>query len=375
MNELVYVLAVEALVFGALCTVLVAQRLNVFIWPAAQTWPVLASCVQVLLLTAHVLLLLCCFIAAGRFGSFAPDVRDASARSAGRLATAAMLSCVYVAALLAARWGAGDCVLCQLLGTSCATPGIAAGSWSYEAYVAVLLPVAAFQAALLLAAAGMCKERRVVPRRVATANFAVLLALQVHSVLEGNMKRLPGRCGAGLEASADGGKVSLVNTHVLVLFFIFYALDASADLAAGLVLGGRAGQRLPLFFTLCRTAQLAAPWVLQTLWDGGELPWQVLLGHSALALLLAALDVADIWLGHFEAHESQVQGEGSVAAEKQLHALSTPKQETLVSAAALRSSVPTRPAFEIEPARRHRFVLAFNNKPRWSTHVAAKKKE
>lgn len=34
MNERVYVLAVEALVFGALCTVVLAQRLDVFHWPA-----------------------------------------------------------------------------------------------------------------------------------------------------------------------------------------------------------------------------------------------------------------------------------------------------------------------------------------------------
>ena len=37
MNELVYVLAVEALVFGALCTVVLAQRLDVFHWPADRT--------------------------------------------------------------------------------------------------------------------------------------------------------------------------------------------------------------------------------------------------------------------------------------------------------------------------------------------------
>ena len=65
MNELVYVLAVEALVFGALCTMLLAQRLDVFHWPAEHTWPVLASTLQGLLLYAHVLGLICCFVAAG----------------------------------------------------------------------------------------------------------------------------------------------------------------------------------------------------------------------------------------------------------------------------------------------------------------------
>jgi hypothetical protein len=43
MNKLVYVLTVETLVFGVLCTVLVAQRLTVFDCPAEHTWPVFAS--------------------------------------------------------------------------------------------------------------------------------------------------------------------------------------------------------------------------------------------------------------------------------------------------------------------------------------------
>ena len=124
MNELVYVLAVEALVFDALCTMLLAQRLDVFHWPAERTWPVLASTLQGLLLYAQVLVLICCFVAAGRFASFAADVRDACARSAGRVASAAALGAAYVAGLLAARRGPGsaECVLCQLLGTSCAQP-------------------------------------------------------------------------------------------------------------------------------------------------------------------------------------------------------------------------------------------------------------
>jgi hypothetical protein len=36
MNEWVYVLTVEALVFGLLSTVLTAQRINVFTWPTGH---------------------------------------------------------------------------------------------------------------------------------------------------------------------------------------------------------------------------------------------------------------------------------------------------------------------------------------------------
>ena len=49
MNELVYVLTVEALVFGTLCTILVAQRIDVFDWPPEHTWPVFSTCMQLIL--------------------------------------------------------------------------------------------------------------------------------------------------------------------------------------------------------------------------------------------------------------------------------------------------------------------------------------
>ena len=103
MNEMVYVLAVQALVFGAISTVLVAQRANVFEWPADRTWPVTSTSFQFVLLYAHVLLLLCCFIAAGRFASFVPVMRDSCARSAGRLSTATALAAVYVGVQLAVQ--------------------------------------------------------------------------------------------------------------------------------------------------------------------------------------------------------------------------------------------------------------------------------
>ena len=103
MNEMVYVLAVQALVFGAISTVLVAQRANVFEWPADCTWPVTSTSFQFVLLYAHVLLLLCCFIADGRFTSFVPVMRDSCARSAGRLSTATALAAVYVRVQLAVQ--------------------------------------------------------------------------------------------------------------------------------------------------------------------------------------------------------------------------------------------------------------------------------
>ena len=183
---------------------MLAQRLNVFAWPADRSWPVLSSSLQALLLYAHVLVLLCCFLAAGRFASFEMHLRDAFARSAGRVVTAAALGAVSVGVLLLAGetdsgaedflvHGAGtDCVLCQLLGPSCAQPLF--WSASYAAFLAVLLPVAVLQAGLILKAAAMCKELRVAPRRLATANCALLIVTQVVESLTDNKAHLPAHC-------------------------------------------------------------------------------------------------------------------------------------------------------------------------------------
>ena len=416
MNELVYVLAVEALVFGALCTLLLAQRVDVFHWPAERTWPVLSSTLQGLLLYAHALVLLCCFVAAGRFASFAADVRDACARSAGRITSAVVLGAAYVAGLLAARGAAGtagtastdstsaDCVACQLLGTSCAQPETLFLSASYAVLLAVLLPTAALQAGLLVAAAGMCKEPRVVARRLATANCAMLLALQVQNALQRNAPRLPARC---ITASA-AAPANDSSTPVLVTFFVLYVLDAVADLGAGSVLeqasdaereaarNAKDGVDLleeppaiptaawPALFTSCRVAALVAPWSIWGIFQDDFLPSAVLLAHSAVALVLASLDLGDVWLEHFATvrarrkHLEQLllqQQDGPEQRVEIARVGGRPRSLGPVAAADLR--VPpnrsTRAAFELEPARRRRFVLAFNGRARWPAQVSDKK--
>lgn len=372
MNELVYVLSLEALIFGSLSIVLVAQRLDVFSWPADRTWPVLTSSLQVMLLNAQALLLVCCFVAAGRYSSFAPDVRDACARSSGRLATAAVLAAAYVAVLLMLRGSITECVLCQLLDTTCmdraSAPSSSAGfTLSHAAYLAVLIPVAALQAGLVVAAAGLCKEPRVVPRRVATVNCALLLAMQVQKTLENNASRLPTRCSHTAVSSIPPD----TSPHVIILLMILCALDATADLFSYVVLNGSSSFHLPVLFSACRVASLAAPWSLHPLLDDGVVPYMLLLAHSALALLLAVLDIGDVWLAHFANTALRTTQTTPVSAQAQP---APAIQQPLQSHAPAFGTV-TRPfaAFEVDPSRRRRFVLSFNNKARWPSQQTAKK--
>ncbi len=227
----------------------------------------------------------------------------------------------------------------------------------------------------------MCKEQRVAPRRLATANCALLIAMQVQTALQLSSKYLPARCApshsAGQRAPADLLAVGST-PHIVVSIPFLYALDAVADFCAGLVLEGRAGLYLPVFFTLCRAAAVSLVWILQPLLNDTKVhpPTAVLTAHTALAALLAAFDLADVWLKLVANKRARAQQRLET-----LHALELPHDRRVEvadvakgpSAAADLRGRSARPAFEVEPARRRRFMLTFNNKARWPAQAAEKK--
>jgi hypothetical protein len=368
MNEMVYVLAVQALVFGAISTVLVAQRANVFEWPADRTWPVTSTSFQFVLLYAHVLLLLCCFIAAGRFASFVPVISDSCARSAGRLSTATALAAVYVGVQLAVQTPRPtDCVLCQLLGTSCAKEEKLFWSLSYTAYACVLLPAVALHAGLLVTAAAMCHDGAVAPRRLATANCAWLLLAQTCSTLEHNKQLLPSRCRSSQHIAPD------VQHWTIVLACALGACDCTAAVFASKVATGHKSRFAPIAFTAMHLLSLSLPGLLTL----EELPiqWTVLLVHTVAGAVLVVLDLADVWLRYFANHK--LEDDEEPAEEPMVSGTLgyAGQAEPLTGGMTGGMTAGRNAAFEVEPARRRRFLLAYNDKSRWpaAPHVSKKK--
>ena len=403
MNELLYVLAVEALVFGALCTVVLAQRLDVFAWPADRSWPVLSSSLQALLLYAHVLVLLCCFLAAGRFAS-SLHLRDAFARSAGRVVTAAALGAVSVGVLLLAGetdsgaedflvHGAGtDCVLCQLLGTSCAQPAPLFWSASYAAFLAVLLPVAVLQAGLILKAAAMCKELRVAPRRLATANCALLIVAQVVESLTDNKAHLPAHCLVS-QNTLELESLKTVHEAVWISLTALFVLDVFADVSASIVFACQVSENVAedlklanlgiqkikstvsaAAFTVAHLGTICLFWLpvsqlkIVFLFDvaadlASRRAWWTAGAHTALAVVLAGLDIADVCLQHRAnvKHLSKLQKQTWDQGVPQ----GVPQSEVVLNAAEpSKPGFKQRAPFQVDPARR-RFMLTFGNKARW----------
>ena len=370
MHEIVYVLAVQALVFGAISTVLVAQRTNVFEWPADRTWPVTSTCFQVVLLYAHVLVLLCCFIAAGGFASFVPVIADSCARSAGRLSTAIALATAYVGLMLAVQNPKPtDCVLCQLLGTSCASKEKLFWSMSYTAYACVLLPAVALYAGLLLTASGMCHDDGAAPRRLATANCAWLLFVQTNLTLEHNKHLLPSRCLNSKHLEDPPG----MQDWAIVLGCLLCACDCTAAVFASKVVTGHKSRFAPMAFTGIHLLSLSLPGLL-SMDKRAPIQWKVLLAHTVAAAVLVVLDLADVWLGYFDnnkIHDEDMAAEPAV--EPRVPA--RPSQQTAIGPRGAAFSVePANAAFSVEPARRRRFLLAFNDKSRWAAAPVASKK-
>lgn len=381
MHEFVYVLSVEALVFAALCTLLLARRLNVFEWPADRTWPVFGSSVQALLLFSAALQLVCCFLAAGGFATVAPGIRDACARSAGRLCTAALLCAVYVGVLAATyETDQRSCVLCQLWGTSCSQPDTLFSTSSYAVFLAVLLPATVLQAGLLITAAGGCtlKDHRA-SRRLVTANCALVLTFQVNYSLRENAALLS-HCGNGLRAS--NASKFVYSVRVWAFAGLLFSLDMLAEMQASL----RHASVRP--FAFLRALQLSSAVAFNALYDDESLPWSLLYAHLGVSCVLALLDVFEL---HSFLKLSTPSGREAGSHEAGSHSASQPASHpashpaSQASVAALQHTVLDMPppaalrdrrsAFEIEPARRRRFVLSFDNKARWPGSVAAPAKK
>jgi hypothetical protein len=403
MHELVYVLTVESFVFGLLGVLLVAQRWDVFQWPEGRAWPVFSTCLVVIFGYSQILLALCCGIAIGRFGALTHSLMDACARSAGRLVTSAVLTVCYVAALLIISHRtqlqgqqAGQsmqCMLMQLCGTSCAPGSASLFSFSIfegtaqHVYFAVLLPVWALVAALLVTAAGMCKdEQRSSRGRLLCINIAYLLAYHVNYMLRMNV-----RC-----QQACSGAVVTHPTELIICkeaLFLAGALCVS-DIFAETVLvrhtilrlhAGRGRGKLPniekymimrisgvFVFGILRLAQVLAVLVFNWLAESQlQLPWQLMVVHVSLASVLSLLDIVQVVIEYTHAQKVSVELADSKLAAQQIGF----KQgsDAVEEAMPLPRSLK---AFEVDPKSRKKFMMTFTGKTRWPAvlNVATAKK-
>lgn len=372
MHELVYVLTVEAVVFGFLGTQLVAQRWNTLEWSPAESIPVLSSSLVLMFAYAQVLLVLSCALAVGKFGMASYGVMDACARSAGRVATVAMLSAGYVAALLlivkASEPEVLNCFLTQLFGTNCSAANQVL--WTYSVYLAVLLPVWALVGGLQLTASAMCKYPKRTSRcRVLSANSAFVLAYLVNSSLRTNVGCSPA-C-AQVFANTTGGnattaaplKVTMVHTNLLFLTGSLCFSDFLAEFVMYrptvnplALLGVRANYsiRSPIIFSCLRIAQVLGVFLfIMFATEEPEFPSQLLYVHTSLAGVLCVFDIVEVVL------------EKASFTKKTPAPATNTQQQGPAEMAGQRLPAPQAKAFEVGERSRRKFMMTFTGRSRW----------
>lgn len=155
LDEWTYVITIEALIFLLLCAIVTAQQLNVFVWIAANTWPVLGTCVLFTLVYCFLLLLLAIFVKSTNYGHLNDLMQQACLKSSMRLI---LIIFLWLLTVCVNMWTSDKqdwaLTLCLLWGNNCNEVGYVLWELSYSVYLAVLFPLFAFTAGLILSAAG-----------------------------------------------------------------------------------------------------------------------------------------------------------------------------------------------------------------------------
>lgn len=348
MQEVVYVLMVEALIFGFVSVVLVVQRLDVWDWSDSSVLPVFGTSILILLIYAQFLLSLCCFVAIGRFGTIAHNIMDACARSAGRVSSIVFVSLAYVCGLMWIYQQSNPktilCILGQLWNKSCALQNPI--MISYSVYLAVLLPVFTMICGLQTTAAGMCKDvRRASSRRLISMNCVYVLVFTVIHTLDRNL-HLGCQQACNELARTKNDESTMVKCKDVL--YLTGAL-CFADICAEIILSDSIGNKFlrACVFSLIRVGQVLSVLLFNHLAESG-LPTPLLIVQMILSSAMCALDVIDLF----------------THSDKQI----VPVQHPLISVPSLPDvTIQANTPFTMEGPRKKMRMLTFTGRSRWPT--------
>jgi hypothetical protein len=388
MYEIVYVLTVESTIFGLFGVMLVAQRWDVFSSTQDAAWPVLSSSVLLILAYSQLLLVLCCAIGVGQFGSLTYSLMDACARTAGRLVTCCVLCVCYICALLLISEHKNEqsmqCLLMQLFATSCTAEGVRQFGgltgvilhnvlWSFQTYFAVLVPLFLLVAGLQITAAGLCKdERRKSRARLLCVNIPYILTYYINYMLLKNIRCKQACKGATISEKAD----LIFCKEILFLTGALYVSDIVAEtvLVRHTVIelhGARGkGQLLDQYLTmrisgvfvfgLLRIAQVLCIIMFNWFAEASlQLPSQLVLVHVILASVLAFLDIVQVVLEYAHPHKNSVE----------LLENNDTKREDVLKTKTDITVARNHTPFEVDT--KHRKLLTFTGRSRWPAMLNA----
>lgn len=375
MNEWVYVLTVEALVFGLLGTLVTAQRLDVFTWPEDETWPVFGTSILGILAYSLSLLVICSVITASRLGSLAEDVCHAFSRSAGRLVTVAGLWVIFQSTVVYAYdkrdW---PLLLCQLWGTTCKDPGAVLWAYSYSMYLAVLLPLLVWCGGLQIVAAGKLVSEKITrktsARRILTMNVLSILLLHSTYTIQENFSL---GCEQGCPEvdhvtvfDQKPGAKMVLSMRVLTVAFGLMCSDIVTGVLAAFVFENASVVALLLFIVIHLAQMSTAPMVF--FFFSLKIPDAIMWVVFGLSCAFGLMDIGEaiaVTVDHPREKMSQFPGLRGIfgfnmplsSAANTTSSLFNPLQGSLKQ----QKIAP----FSIENSRRRRFMLSFGGRSAW----------
>jgi hypothetical protein len=376
MNEWVYVLTVEALVFGLLGTVVTAQRMDVFSWPDGETWPVFGTSVLVLLAYALLLLVMCSAMTASRLGALAEDICHAFARSAGRLVTAAALWVCFQSAIVYTyhrrNW---PLLLCQLWGTTCKDPGTVLWQYSYSIYLAVLLPLLVWCGGLQIVVSGKFVAQKITAktsaRRVMIMNVLTILVLTATYTIKENFalgckQACPEQDDVSFFDQKPGAK-SVMSERVLLVALALAGSDLVTGVLAAVVFD-RASVVALLLFILVHLAQMvSAPAVV--LYFDVSIPDVIMWVIFGLACALGLMDIGEALARTLAHPPEQIARLPALQSMFSTLGFKTQAPASSISSIFMPLQDAAKPAkstpFSIDSTRRKRFMLTFGAKSAW----------
>jgi hypothetical protein len=380
MNEWVYVLTVEALVFGLVSTTLVAQRIDVFTWPKDQTWPVFGTCVLVLLVYSLLLIIVCNIIKVSRLDTLTENISHGIARGASRLITVTTLWVIFqsvsVYTFEKRDW---PLVLCQLWGTTCKNPGSVFWEFSYSVYLSILLPVLAWFSGLqLVVCRRMLSEKiikKTLTRRCMNINIlSILMIMSAYTIKTSfSVACKENKCPVGPEDFSifdqQPGRKEFRSMQVLFVAIFFFCMDIVAAILGAFVYKDLSGTILALLIIINLLQMSTLPVIVKVF--GVILDDTIMWVIFGLSCLLGCIDIGEIcamW----------VKKKSSDVSRTSVMNVGTGCENMLFAPVVSTDSKPTNTAFSIEKGSRKRLQLSIGGRGMWpyvSHHPSAIKKK
>lgn len=306
MNEWVYVLSVESVIFLLLATVITAQQFDVFAYPHNKTWPVLSTTILSFLAYCFFLLVIAIGCVLSNYGDFLNEVQSACVQTILRLL---FIVVVWVVCTFFDIWQHEKhdwpLFLCQLYGVNCNDPGHVLWEMSYSIYLSVLLPIFIICATLQMSVAGSLKNVLIdddttnasAPRRCIALQCIFVLFVTYCSTVDENFALACGNNSCALKNnfavfSQKPGAALIRSWQSICIASAFFVFDLITDIMATLT-AWHQNIAYPIVFVLFRIFQISSMPLLVLILNL-RVPAAIYWTLFCVACILASIDILQV---------------------------------------------------------------------------------